>query len=37
MYSCAPEPPIIPTSASTLYQRRPERSKIRSYASTFKR
>ena len=30
MYSWAPEPPIIPTSDSTLYQRSPQRSKIRS-------
>ena len=30
MYSWAPEPPIIPTSDSTPYQRRPQRSKIRS-------
>ena len=32
MYSCAPKPPIIPTSDSTLYHSRPQRSKMRSYA-----
>ena len=30
MYSSAPEPPIIPTSDSTRYQRSPQRSRIRS-------
>ncbi len=30
MYSCAPLPPIWPTSPATRYQRRPVRSKIRS-------
>ena len=30
MYSWAPTPPIMPTSLSTRYQRRPVRSKIRS-------
>src|SRR5271169_5813667 len=34
MYSCAPRPPIIPTSDSTLYQRSPIRSMMRSYAPT---
>ena len=30
MYSCAPVPPIIPTSDSTRYHSRPARSKMRS-------
>ena len=30
MYSCAPMPPIIPTSDSTRYHSSPERSKMRS-------
>ncbi len=29
MYSWAPEPPIIPTSDSTRYQRSPQRSRMR--------
>ena len=32
MYSWAPMPPIIPTSASTRYHSSPQRSNIRSYA-----